>query len=30
MLVLQISDEFLLNLSREAIDPMEAGGHWNV
>lgn len=30
MLVLQISDKFLLHLSRDAIDPMEAGGHWNV
>lgn len=30
MLVQQISDKFLLNPSREAIDPMEAGSPWNV
>lgn len=30
MLVQQIPDKVLLNLSREAIDPTEAGGHWNA
>ena len=30
MLMLQISDKFVLNLKREAIDPIEVGGHGNT
>lgn len=30
MLMLKISGKFVLNLNREAIDPIKAGGHWNT
>lgn len=30
MLMLQISDKFVLNLNREAVDTIEAGDHWNI